>query len=46
MGGGKMEGKEEKKNLTGREHLPFDKHSAGHAAETLSKERILGGICN
>lgn len=31
----KMEGEEEKKNLTGREHLPFDKHSAGHAAETL-----------
>ena len=41
--GGKMEG-EEKKNLTGREHLPFDKHSAGHVAETLSKERFLGGI--
>lgn len=42
--GGKIEGEEEKKNLTGREKLPFDKHSAGHVAETLSKERFLGAI--
>lgn len=42
----RWKGEEEKKNLTGREHLPFNKHSAGHVVETLSKERILGGICN
>ena len=40
----KMEGEEEKKNLSGRGHLPFNRHSAGPVAEALSKERLLGGI--